>query len=387
MTERHALFAVTAPGLEPFTALELAGLGMLGIRPEPGGVAFEGTLDDVARANLWLRTASRVLVRIGQFGARALGELERKAGLLPWRTWLPAGTAVTMRVTCTKSRLYHQRAVAERMVAACGGTALQQAPDTEEQEGLQGQLFVVRILRDECTVSIDSSGALLHRRGYRQAVAKAPLRETLAAGLLLASGWTPDTPLLDPFTGSGTIPIEAALLARRLPPGLTRDFAFRHWPGADEARWQALLAEARRGSLAGAPAPIIGADRDAGAIAAARANAGRAGVGGDIVWRQEAVSSLAPPPGTGALVSNPPYGRRVSEGRELRDLFARLGAVVRERLPGWRVTLLLPEAPLERATGLPFGAPVHTRNGGLAVRIVSAPVGPADASASRTAGG
>jgi putative N6-adenine-specific DNA methylase len=233
---------------------------------------------------------------------------------------------------------------------------------------------VVRIVRDECTVSLDSSGALLHRRGYRQAVAKAPLRETLAAGLLLASGWDPATPLVDPFCGSGTIPIEAARLARRIPPGLERDFAFRQWPGADETRWQAQLADARRAILPRAPAPILGADRDAGAIVAARANAERAGVAEDIGWTQAAVSTLAPPPGTGALIANPPYGRRISEGRELRDLYARLGTVARERLPGWRVTLLLPEAPLERATGLAFGAPLHTRNGGLAVRMVSAGV-------------
>ncbi len=374
MTTRLSLFAVTAPGLEELTAGELIGLGITPAGTEPGGVSFEGDLDDIARVNLWLRTASRVLVRIGSFGARALGELERKAALLPWDRWLPPGTLVAVRVTSIKSRLYHQRAVAERIVTASRGVVAPPVPDTDDVEDAAGQLIVVRIVRDECTISLDSSGALLHRRGYRLAVARAPLRETLAAGLLLASGWEPATPLVDPFCGSGTIPIEAARLARRIPPGLERDFAFLHWPGADATRWRALVDGARAGILPSAPAPIHGADRDAGAIQAATANAVRAGVAGDIAWSQAAVSSLEAPDGVGALIANPPYGRRVSEGRELRDLFARLGTVARERLPGWRVTLLLPEAPLERATGLRFGPPLHTRNGGLAVRIVTAPV-------------
>lgn len=374
MTGRLSLYAVTAPGIELHTAGELRRLGITPTETEPGGVAFEGTMEDVARANLWLRTASRVLVRLGSFNARALGELERKSALLPWRDWLPDKSPVSVRVTCRKSRLYHQKAVAERIVTACGGVARPAAGDPDEAEDTEGQLIVVRLFRDVCTISLDSSGALLHRRGYRLAVAKAPFRETLAAALILESGWRPETPLLDPFSGSGTIPIEAAMLARRIPPGIDRDFAFLRWPGADRKRWQALVDAARAAILPRAAAPIAGSDRDAGAIEAAVANAGRAGVTGDITWRQAAVSALEPPAGIGALVSNPPYGMRVSEGRELRDLFARLGSVARERLPGWRVTLLLPEAPLERATGLRFGAPLHTKNGGLAVRMVSAEV-------------
>lgn len=376
-----SLYAVTAPGLETHTAAELTALGINPTATEPGGVAFDGTLDDVARCNLWLRTASRVLVRLGAFNARALGELERKALALPWREWLPADATVSIRVTSRKSRLYHQKAVAERILTASGGVARPASTEPEDAEEADGQLIVVRLFRDVCTISLDSSGALLHRRGYRLAVAKAPLRETLAAGLLLESGWRAETPLIDPFTGSGTIPIEAAMIARRIPPGLDRDFAFLHWPRSDRSRWRAMTDEARTAILPRATAPILGSDRDAGAIAAAIANAERAGVAADITWRQAAVSALEPPPGVGAVVSNPPYGMRVSEGRELRDLFARFGSVARERLPGWRITLLLPEAPLERATGLSFGPPLHTKNGGLPVRMVTATVPKADAPA------
>ena len=376
MTTRHALYAVTAPGLESLTAAELQRLGLEPTVVDPGGVSFQGTLTDVARANLWLRTASRILVRLGEFHVRALGELERKAGHLPWRDWLVADQRLTVRATCRKSRLFHQKAVAQRVITGAGGLPASgltaDAGSLDEDEGAEAQLVVVRVFRDTATISLDSSGALLHRRGYRLETAKAPVRETLAAALLLTSGWDPAEPLVDPFCGSGTIPIEAALLARRLPPGLHRNFAFRRWSAWDDSEWQSLTDAARNQSLSRAPAPIIGADRDAGAIAAARGNAERAAVIDDIEFRQAALSSLDPPPGTGHLVSNPPYGVRVGDQRDLRDLYARLGQVARERLTGWRLTLLVPTAPLERSTGLAFTDSLRTRNGGLVVRVACA---------------
>lgn len=374
MTTRLALYAVTAPGLESLTAAELRRLGIEATGLEPGGVSFQGTLADVARANLWLRTCSRILVRLGTFHVRALGELERKAGQLPWREWLVPDQPLTIRATCRKSRLFHQGAVAERVVAASGGRPADAAPAPGGEEGDAAQLVVVRLFRDEATISLDSSGALLHRRGYRLETAKAPLRETLAAALLHASGWNPAEPLVDPFCGSGTIPIEAALLARRLPPGLHRSFAFQQWAVWDAAEWRSLIDAARDQSLSRAPSAIIAADRDAGAIGAARANAARAGVEQDIEFRCAALSSFDPPAGIGHLVSNPPYGVRVGEPRALRDLYARLGQVARERLAGWQVTLLLPAVPLERAIGLAFTESLRTNNGGLTVRAVQARV-------------
>ena len=314
-------------------------------------------------------------MRLGSFHARALGELERKLGLLPWETWLASGTRVQARVSCHKSRLYHQKAIAERVVRASGCAAAPPAgPDGEPDPGTQ--LVVVRVLRDEVTVSLDSSGALLHRRGYRLETAKAPLRETLAAALLLAGGWDPDTPLVDPMCGSGTIAIEAALLARRIAPGAGRGFRFRHWRPWDDAAWAPLLAAAGAAERPRAPAEIVASDRDAGAMRAARANAERAGVAADIRFVTRAVSDLEPQAGPGQLVSNPPYGVRVSEGRELRDLFARVGQLCRDRLPAFGVTLLVPEAPLERATGLSFRELFRTQNGGLLVRAVHAAARP-----------
>ncbi len=377
-----SLYAVTAPGLEPLTAAELAGLGLTPTIGEPGGVSFESSLEGLARANLWLRTASRILARVTCFHVRALGELERKAASVPWAAWLPAGIPVELRVSCRKSRLYHQKAVAQRIArvigalgwVVAGNAGGEEADESDGPAGRETQLVGIRIFRDECTISLDSSGELLHRRGYRLASGRAPLRETLAAALLLASRWDGTTPLVDPFAGSGTIPIEAALFARGIPPGRHRSFAFQRWPSWEPARWQALLAAADSASLARAPAPIIGADRDAGAVTAAGANATRAGVAGDLELRRSALSSLEVPPGPGAVVSNPPYGVRVSEQKDLRDLYARLGQVAARLLHRWRITLLVPSARLERHTGLSWQESFRTRNGGLEVRAVSAEV-------------
>ena len=376
------LAAITTPGLEPITRGELHRLGLTPGVEEPGLISFIGSLDDLARTNLHLCTASRVIMRLGHFHARALGELERKASELPWDEWIAPGIPITVKATCRKSRLYHQRAVAERIATAAGRSVAGNIAegDEVEDEGQAVQLILVRLMRDECTVSLDSSGALLHRRGYRLEGGKAPLRETLAAALLIASGWDPDTPLVDPFCGSGTIPIEAALMARRIPPGLGREFAFFRWRGWKQERWTELCGEAQKISRERSRATIRGSDRDEGAIRAASANADRAGVPADIELRREAVSSVEVPSGTGALVSNPPYGHRIGELRTLRDLYARLGQVARERFAGWRVTLLVPAAPIERATGLEFEELIRTRNGGQVVRAVGALVPPGEPS-------
>ncbi|MEJ7811151.1 MAG: hypothetical protein WKG32_12130, partial [Gemmatimonadaceae bacterium] len=364
-----SLFAATAPGLEPLAAAELRALG-IEARVEPGGASFSGTIEDVYRANLWLRTASRVIARVGEFNARALGELERRARQQPWERFLTPGAPLQLRVTCKKSRLYHTGAVAERVAEAIeariGGAveARAAAPDEAEGEddagGAATPLVIVRFLRDVCTLSVDSSGDLLHLRGYRLATAKAPMRETLAAGLLMASGWDTAAPLLDPMCGAGTIVIEAVLMARRIAPGLLRDrsdgsppaFAFAGWPEFDARRWRARAGDARGRALHAAPARIAGSDRDAGAIAAAVSNAERAGVAADVELSVRSLSGIEPGPTPGWLVTNPPYGVRVGERDRLRNLYAQLGNVARRRCVGWTVALLSADEQLARATGM-----------------------------------
>ena len=390
-TREYDLFAVTAHGLAALCAAELASQGVAGTS-ETGGVAWRGSARSLYRANLELRTASRVVARVGRFSARGFAELERRVAKLQWRDFVQPGTAVVLRVTCRKSKLYHEGAVGERVTRVladvAGAVVLEARPDDDDSDETtsQGQLVIVRFLRDDCTISVDSSGALLHQRGYRQAIAKAPLRETIAASLVLAAGWTGDSPLIDPLCGSGTIPIEAALLARRIAPGLAntdlvpRPFAFRQWPGFEQDTWSDVVAGARAAVRDVGPA-IMGSDRDEGAIVAARANAERAGVGGDITFRRATLSSIEPPADSGHVITNPPYGVRVGERRELRALYAALGDTIRNRLPGWHVTLLAADDALAGATRLPLVERLSTRNGGIPVRLLTTagPVAHADA--------
>lgn len=369
-------YAVTPPGVEQVTARELAALGFSPGALEPGGVAFSADLAGVARGNLHLRTASRVLVRLGCFRARTFAELERHAARLPWDRFAAEGRPVRFRVTSRKSKLYHQDAIAERLLGAAGRPAAERSARTGADDPRAPQEFVVRVFRDGVTVSADSSGELLHRRGYRFEGGAAPLRETLAAAMLLGAGWDPATPLMDPFCGSGTIPIEAALLARRIPPGLCRGFAFERWPELDARVWEREIERAREGILPRAPAPILGADRDPTAVAAARANAERAGVAGDVEVRRAPVSALAPPPGTGWIVTNPPYGVRAGEPARLPRLYASFGRVLRDRCAGWQVALLSSDRRLAARLGLALDSGLLTTNGGIRVRLLMGQVGP-----------
>jgi putative N6-adenine-specific DNA methylase len=381
------LFAVCTPGLEPIAAQELDQLGLMGScsssrsetsptqggsPSEYGGIEFQGSIHDVYRANLYLRTASRVLVRLGQFYASAFPELRRKVSRLPWGNYLAPERPIALRVTCQKSRLYHETAVAERVAGAIGDRLGKPSPVHKYQEDSGTdlpQLIVVRLVDNLCTISIDSSGALLHRRGYRLATAKAPLRETLASAMVMASGWDKISPLLDPFCGSGTIPIEAALLARRVPAGYRRRFAFMDWPHFDSKFWDKLLADAGKAIVPDIP-EIIGSDRDTGAIRAAQANAERAGVAGRIEFSARAISAIDPPSGPGWIITNPPYGVRVSKTNDLRNLYAQFGKVMRAKCPGWQVTMICDRVQFIRSTGLAFDKGIPTMNGGLKVRLI-----------------
>jgi putative N6-adenine-specific DNA methylase len=378
-------FTSTGPGLESIAAGELKALGIRG-RQEIGGVAFSADLQRLYEANLWLRTATRVLVRLGSFHASTFYELERRAKKLPWAEFLPASGKVRVRVTCRKSKLYHSDAVAERVLSAIVGSASRviegsaehmdasetlDAPDYDAiSTGESGQLFVVRIVNDECEVSADTSGELLHKRGYRREIAKAPLRETIAAAMVLASGWKGNEPLLDPMCGSGTIPIEAAMIARKIAPGLRRNFQFMEWPGFDAQHWNRILGDAQA-AVTSFSGEILGSDRDAGAVQAATRNAERAGVSENVRFSTEAVSgSIAAIDESvrqsGWILTNPPYGVRVGESDDLRNLYAKLGSSLNSK-PGWRLGVLTSDSALVRQTRLSLRPRFSTSNGGIPV--------------------
>ncbi|HWZ59867.1 MAG TPA: THUMP domain-containing protein, partial [Gemmatimonadaceae bacterium] len=240
---RYDAFAIAAPGVAPLVDDELRALGVVERSVTAAGVEFAATAETLYAANLWLRTASRVVVRAGEFRVLAFAELQRLARQLPWERFIARGEGVRVRVTCHKSKLYHSDAVGERVVdAIIHRTGAVRVEDSEDGGEL---LVMVRLDRDVCTVSVDSSGELLHRRGYRLATAKAPLRETLAAAAIMGSAWDTGTPLLDPLCGAGTIPIEAALMARGKAPGLGRGFGCMRWPEFDRGIWERVEERAR----------------------------------------------------------------------------------------------------------------------------------------------
>src|SRR5438445_4647258 len=306
------LFAVCAPGLEPVLASEMRALGLPG-RTLAGGVETAGDLREAMRLNLWLRTASRVLLRIGEpFRATTFAELVRKASAMPWERFLRKEAHVAFRVTCHKSRLYHSGAVAERLHTALESRTRFPVPLADgsgEEVPADSQLFLARFEHDVCTVSVDSSGALLHRRGWRGPQAKAPLPETLAAALLLGAGFTGEEPLCDPLCGSGTIAIEAALIAMRRAPGIARAFAFQRWPEFSARQWEHLTVSARKHKRP-LPARIEAGDQDAGAVAATSENAPRAGV--EIAVIQRRLADLPPDPRGRLMACNLPYGVRIA---------------------------------------------------------------------------
>jgi putative N6-adenine-specific DNA methylase len=355
------LFAVCAPGLEHVLLSEMQALGLPG-RAMAGGVEADGALPEAMRLNLWLRTASRVLMRLGEpVRATNFPELVRKASELPWERHLRKGARGAFRVTCRKSRLYHSEAVAERLHTALEARTGFEVPRAEVKEEApeDAQLFLARFERDVCTVSVDTSGALLHQRGWRGPQAKAPLRETLAAAVLLAAGFRGEEPVCDPLCGSGTIAIEAALMAMRRAPGIARKFAFQRWPGFSARQWEHLVVAARKQERPLA-VRIEASDQDAGAIAAARENASRAGVTLEIVQRR--LTDLPPDDGSGLLACNPPYGVRVAA--DVRAVFRELEEAARRR-PGWRVAMIATGAPGGR-----FESVLRTQNGGIPVDVL-----------------
>ncbi|MEO7521039.1 MAG: THUMP domain-containing protein [Gemmatimonas sp.] len=371
-------FAIAAPGVAPLVANELAARGITPRETSAAGVAFVATRAQLLEANLWLRTASRVIVRLDSFEARDFATLEKLAQRVPWSRVMGANATVSLRVTCRKSRLYHSDAVAERVARGIersvrNARIVRGATDADDDDREQdaSQRIIVRFDHDRCTISADSSGELLHRRGWRQAVAKAPLRETLAAAMLSACDWNGASPLVDPFCGSGTIGIEAALRARNIAPGLTRVFALEHWPGNNAVAVQNARDAARGQALPGVATRIVISDRDAGAVAAARANAERAGVQDDveIVQRSLSDTTLAEIGASGLLLTNPPYGLRVSDGADPRALYARLGDVLRAGGRGWHLAMLVPDRRLAAQVRLPLDTVLRTSNGGIPVSV------------------
>lgn len=326
------LFAVCPPGLEPVVAAELAEHGFAEIEAGRGGVTFRG---DALRANRVLATATRVLQRVATFPAKNFKQLQARTREIDWSGF----GGLTPQATCRKSRLYHSGAVEERLAAVVppGPGAL-----------------LARLERDVCTLSVDTSGERLHRRGWRVETGAAPLRETLAASILRLAEWQPGVALYDPMCGSGTFLIEGAVRAAGVAPGAQRTFACEGW-----------LPEAPMPTFTPVPTAIVGGDRSAPAVGAAQRNAERAGVVVDL--RRGDARNAEPPAETGLLVCNPPYGRRAGG---VAGAYDRLGALLRGPFAGWRAAVLVPDRASGKRLGRTPTATHRLKNGGLSITLV-----------------
>jgi putative N6-adenine-specific DNA methylase len=352
---RVRAYVVVAPGLETLAADELRSIGVTGkVSVTRGGIEADMTTRQMYAVHRWARISTRVLVRVAAGPARTFDELEALVASIGWDDYLAADDPVAVHAASQASRLYHEGAIAERVLGVLGRTA-----DTE------GSRVYLRLDRNRATISVDASGASLHHRGWRQAGHAAPLRPTIAAAMLRAVGSDCTTPVVDPMTGSGTIAIEAALIAAGRPH--ERAFAFQRWPSFEPGTWASVSAPVV--ARATVPAPIVAADRDAGAVETARGNVVAAGVDGLVTVDRSALNGQRWPVEPSLVVCNPPYGRRLGHREGLRDLYAALGRRIADG--GHTLGLLTADDRLARATGLELTERFATTNGGIAVRCWS----------------
>jgi len=356
------IFLVATPGLETPLAAEAREKGFKVSSQISGGVTVQGNWSEAWRANLELRGATRVLARLGSFRVFHLAQLDKRARKFPWADVLRPDVPLRVETTCRKSKIYHDRAATQRIETALkeelGATI---SPNAD-------LVVKVRIEDDLCTISLDTSGASLHKRGHKEAVNKAPMRETMAAMFLRQCGFTGEEPIYDPMCGSGTFVIEAAEIAAELAPGRSRAFAFEALANFDLETWRSLQNPHLKKHHA---FRFYGSDRDAGAIAISNANAKRADVHDTVTFEQKPVSDIFPPDGPkGLVIVNPPYGGRIGNKQMLFGLYGALGKTLKTRFNGWRVGIITSDGSLAKATNLPFKptvAPVD--HGGTKIKL------------------
>jgi len=356
------IFLAIAPGLEAVLLTEAQDAGFSDAQITPGGITFTGGWPDVWRANLTLRSATRVLARIGEFRAFHLAQLDKRSRKFPWGDVLRADQAVRVEVTTNKkSKIYHAGAAKQRVE-----TAIRESLGAEISAEAEICLKL-RIDDNNCVFSIDTTGESLHKRGHKVAVNKAPMRETLAAAFLHQMGFDGNQAVLDPMCGSGTFILEAAEISAGLLPGRTRSFAFEKLTTFDAKAWDKMRAH----TSTTPPLQFFGSDRDQGAIRMSEQNADRAGIAESTQFQTSPIGDLQRPDcDPGIVIVNPPYGARIGNKKLLFGLYGTLGKVMQERFSGWRVGIITSDTGLARATGLKFsdeGPPIP--NGGLKVRL------------------
>jgi putative N6-adenine-specific DNA methylase len=344
------LIATTLLGVESITGKELKRLKFDNIKVEDGKVTFSGDESAIPRANLWLRTAERVLLKLGEFEATSFEELFEKTKALPWDEWIPESGAFPVKGYSLKSKLHSvpdcqsiiKKAVVEKLKS-------KYKKDWFDEKGPTYHIHF-SIFKDRATLMIDTSGEGLHKRGYRAISNEAPLRETLAAALVLLSDWRYDRPLLDPFCGSGTIPIEACLIGLNLAPGINREFAAEKWPNFTKKIWWDARRDAHATAKYDIKLNITGSDIDPKAVKLASENACKAGIEDYISFKNMSMKSINPTDGYGCIICNPPYGERMGEMKEVESLYAEMGRIFR-KLGTWSYYIITSHPDFERLFG------------------------------------
>lgn len=364
-------FAAVPRGAEELAGAELVALGISDVKPGKGGVAFRTDRAGLYRANLWLRTASRVLVQLALFPCTSPDELYAGVHAIAWQELITPDMTLAVDCSLRDSTLTHsgfvalktKDAVVDRIRESCG-----RRPNVDTTS--PDVRINVHLHKNVCTISLDSSGDSLDRRGYRLERNEAPLRETLAAAIVALTGWDGSIPLADPMCGSGTIPVEAALLAAHIPPGLQREFGFQRWLDFDNGLWDRICAEAEGGIRRLPVGLITGHDLDSRALLLAGRNTAKAGLEGQIHFFHAALQEFQPEGDKGVVIITPPYGKRMGEDDDLRELYCQIGDVMKKRCRGWTGYVLTGNLELAKYIGLKASRRIVLFNGAIECRLL-----------------
>ena len=333
------LIVTSTFGLEAVVKREVQDLGLSGMTVADGKVEFEAELSDIPRLNLWLRTADRVLLKLGEFPSIDFDELFDHTRELPWEEWLPQDAKITVIAKAVRSQIDSVRScqsIVKKAIVDClkENLKVEILPETGPEFTIQ-----VAILKDIAQLTLDTSGLGLHKRGYRASAGEVPMRENLAAALVLLSFWDKDRQLVDPMCGSGTILIEAAMIGRNIAPGLKRPFAAEAWPAIDKKTWEDARSAAREAILPEGQLKIFGSDLDPERIMDCRGNAKKAGVDKDIVFEKKDIRDLHVDGQFGIVITNPPYGVKLGDPHELSPIYNALDQALKEN-KGWSLYIL-----------------------------------------------
>jgi putative N6-adenine-specific DNA methylase len=362
----ESYFATTARGLEEITAQELTKLGAKDVKTDFTGVHFTGDQRLLYKVNLWGRTIFRVLQTIKTVKAKNRHQLYQQVQKINWSKYIQPEQTLSVRATGENQELNHTHFTALQIKDAIVDQQMQYTGKRSSVDTDQPNICInAHIHEDSCILSLDSTGESLHRRGYRPAVGLAPLKETLAAALLYLTEWEGDRVLYDPFCGSGTILLEAALLGLNIAPGLSRDFfLFQNWADFDEQLWEELLEEAEKAQKNKIP-PIIGSDVDADIVRQAQKNAKICHLDRDIEIYQRHLVDIQPPAPSGIILCNPPYGKRIADTESLFPLYKLLGDILKQRFQGWTAYIFSGNKELTKKIGLRTSRRVPIDNGGI----------------------